>query len=75
MWKPATICPLFLVALTVLLTSQHANAQIKTLIEDSCIHCHDDSTDTALNFESLDFDLKNEKTFAMWERVYDRVSA
>ena len=51
------------------------NAQVKTLIQESCIHCHDESTDTALNFDSLDFDLKNEKTFAMWERIYDRVKA
>ena len=57
------------------LSPHYACAQIKTLIEDSCIHCHDESTDTALNFEALDFDLKNEKTFAMWERVYDRVTA
>ncbi|QEG23233.1 DUF1592 domain-containing protein [Mariniblastus fucicola] len=51
------------------------SAQVKTLIADSCIHCHDESTDTSLDFDALDFDLKDEKTFAMWERVYDRVAA
>ena len=50
-------------------------AQVKKLIEESCIHCHDESTDTALNFDALDFDLKNEKSFSMWERVFDRVSS
>ena len=52
-----------------------SNAQVKLLIEESCIACHDESTDTALNFDALDFDLKNEKTFATWERIYDRVSS
>ena len=52
-----------------------SNAQVKLLIEESCIACHDESTDTALNFDTLDFDLTNEKTFATWERIYDRVSS
>ncbi len=52
-----------------------AHAQVKMLIETSCIHCHDESTDTALNFEALDFDLKNEKSFSMWERIHDRVAS
>ena len=56
-------------------TGANCDAQIKLLINDSCIHCHDESTDTNLNFDALDFDLKNEKTFAMWERVYDRIEA
>ena len=53
--------------------ADESEAQVKSLIEESCIHCHDESTDTALNFDALDFDLKDPKTFAMWERVYDRV--
>lgn len=62
------------VAITAIFAS-NACAQVKTLVEESCIHCHDESTDTALNFDALDFDLKDESTFAMWERIYDRVSS
>ena len=64
-----------LIVLLGLLCTEKADAQVKKLIDESCIACHDDSTDTALNFEALDFDLKNEKTFAMWERIFDRVTA
>lgn len=59
----------------VLSVAANCSAQVKTLIEESCIACHDESTETALNFDALDFDLKNEKTFATWERIYDRVSS
>jgi len=55
--------------------ANNARAQVKTLVAESCIHCHDESTDTSLNFDALDFDLKDEATFSMWERIYDRVSA
>jgi len=70
------VSKLVLFALAVLLIrTATANAQVKALIEESCIHCHDESTDTALDFDALDFDLKNEKTFAMWERIFNRVKA
>jgi len=67
----------FILSLSVVASfwARDAGAQVKKLIADSCIHCHDESTDTSLNFESLDFDLENKKTFAMWERVFDRVTA
>ena len=65
---------LFPVAILLLIVCE-SEAQIKTLIADSCIHCHDESTDTAIDFNSLDFDLKNEKTFAKWEQVFDRVNS
>ena len=73
MRNSAAICLLFLALLNLLFQPRQANAQVRTLIEESCIHCHDASTDTALDFDTLDFDLKNEKTFAMWERVHDRI--
>ena len=57
------------------LFSSAACAQVKALIKESCIHCHDESTDTALDLDALTFDLKDEKTFLTWERIYDRVSS
>ncbi|MDA8744631.1 DUF1592 domain-containing protein [Rubripirellula amarantea] len=48
--------------------------QVSALIEKSCIDCHDASTDTELNFDSLGHDLSDAATFHAWERVFDRVS-
>lgn len=45
------------------------------LVESSCIHCHDEGTDTDLNFESLGHDLTDADTFRMWEKIFDRTSA
>lgn len=45
---------------------------VQNLIDSSCLHCHDQSTDTALDLESLNHDLTNPDTFRRWERVFDR---
>ena len=55
--------------------AQDFESQTETLIESSCIHCHDDGTDTGLNFESLGHDLSDPVTFRMWEKVFDRTTA
>jgi len=47
-------------------------SEVGLLIESSCIGCHDAGTDTSLNFESLGSELKDEYTFRMWVRVFDR---
>jgi arylsulfatase A-like enzyme len=48
---------------------------LEPLVEASCIDCHDADTKTGLNFETLGFDLANEKTFRMWENVYDMIES
>ena len=67
-----------LLLLTALLSSASAQ-EFKTstaaLIESSCIQCHDEGTDTALNFESLGHDLTDAETFRRWEKVFDRTTA
>jgi len=55
--------------------AQDFKSDTATLIESSCIHCHDEGTDTDLNFESLGHDLSDPDTFRMWEKVFDRTSA
>ncbi len=50
-----------------------SNKQVTTLIDNACIHCHDDGTDTPLDFTKLGHDLGNVDTFRRWERVYDRI--
>lgn len=77
-------CPIWGALLTLLLafaaialstataTAQNFQSSTAALLESSCFHCHDESTDTDLNFESLGHDLSDPATFRMWEKVFDR---
>jgi len=70
------ILPLTLLALCMLCAmSNQSIAQVSALMKDSCIRCHDESTDTGLDISNLKFDLKDEKTFAKWERIYERIKS
>ena len=53
---------------------QDLTRPIADLIETSCIGCHDSSTDTGLDFESVTFDLSEPNSFDTWEKVFDRVN-
>lgn len=64
-----------LALLLVLLTAETLSAQIPNLISESCIECHNDSTDTGLVLDGLNFQLDDRKNFATWEQVYDRVQS
>jgi hypothetical protein len=46
---------------------------VQSLIQSSCIDCHDAETDTPLNLEQLDHDLTNRDSFKTWEKVFDRI--
>ncbi|PHS00438.1 MAG: hypothetical protein COA78_23925 [Blastopirellula sp.] len=67
---------LFLIAILAFASNvayaQTWKSQVNRLIESSCISCHDESTETGLNFEELDFDLSNPDTFRQWEKIFDR---
>ncbi len=65
----------FTALLAMPVVAQDFKADTGALIESSCIQCHDESTDTDLNFESLGYDLSDSDTFGMWERIFDRTSA
>jgi len=71
--------PLLTLILTTLLLPAAYGQDFKTdaeaLIQSACIHCHDESTDTDLNFDSLDHDLSDPDTFRMWEKIFDRTSS
>ena len=47
--------------------------ELQPVIETYCLHCHDEDTETRLNFESLGNDLSNEDHFRHWVKVYDRI--
>ncbi|QDV82165.1 DUF1592 domain-containing protein [Planctomycetes bacterium TBK1r] len=45
---------------------------ITALVETSCIACHDSSTETSLDFESVG-GLADPEAFRMWVKVFDRI--
>ena len=59
------------------LTCSDSEAQIREkldpLIGEYCLHCHDSSTDTRLNFEGLSDVLGKPDNFRIWEKIYDRI--
>ncbi len=53
--------------------AQSFESDLKSLIEASCIRCHDAETQTPLNMEELDYDLSNPDAFRQMVRIFDRV--
>ncbi len=53
--------------------AQGFEADVKSLIDASCIHCHDAETKTPLNLEDLDYDLANPDAFRQMVKIFDRV--
>ncbi len=54
-------------------SAQSVQADVKPLVERSCLGCHGERTVTPLNLARLGFDLSDRETFRAWERVVDRV--
>ncbi|MCR9295692.1 MAG: DUF1592 domain-containing protein [bacterium] len=53
--------------------SPELDLAIQTMLQTSCIHCHDSNTETPLNFESLSGDLTEPAAMRKWIQVLDRV--
>ena len=47
--------------------------EIQPLIESSCIACHDENTETRLDFTKLNRDFEDSDTFRAWVNIVDRV--
>ncbi len=47
--------------------------EIQPLVESSCIACHDQNTETRLDFTKLDRDFENADTFRTWVNIVDRI--
>ena len=53
--------------------AQGFEGDLHSLIDASCIRCHDAETKTPLNMETLDFDLAKPGAFRQLVRIYDRI--
>ena len=72
---PVVVVSSGLGALSGAASAQTFEADVRPLLESSCLQCHGDRTVTPLNVSRLGFDLSDPETFAVWEQVYERVSA
>ena len=55
-----------------LATAASAN-DLDTLIQSTCIACHDADTETRLDFAALGKDFENEQSFRTWVHVFDTI--
>ena len=46
---------------------------LQPLIDSSCTVCHDENTETRLDFSKLNRDFEDADTFRTWVKVFDRV--
>ncbi len=53
---------------------QTFEADVRSLIDTSCIHCHDAETKTSLNMEELSYDLADPSAFHQMVKLYDKVA-
>jgi hypothetical protein len=61
----------------VLVTGQASansfEAEVKPLLEASCLLCHGKSTATPLNIQELSYDLGDAEVYRTWQYIYDRL--
>ncbi len=60
---------------TLLLVSSTEADEVQPLIEAACIACHDENTETRLDFTKLDRNFEDAGTFRAWVRIVDRISS
>ena len=75
MSRSRTVCLVLLLAGVVpgAAAAQSFEADVKPLLETSCMACHGARTVTPLDIGSLGYDLTDRDTFRAWERIYERV--
>ncbi|PHQ34898.1 DUF1592 domain-containing protein [Rhodopirellula bahusiensis] len=58
----------------IFIQPSHAD-DLQPLIESSCIACHDENTETRLDFTKLDRNFEDASTFRAWVNIVDRISS
>lgn len=66
-----------LLVCAVLVTEQASadsfEAEVKPLLEASCLLCHGEGTATPLNVQELSYDLGDAEVYLTWEHIYNRL--
>ena len=48
-------------------------AEVKPMLEASCLLCHGEGTVTPLNMKELSYDLGNAEAYNTWQHIYNRI--
>ena len=69
----AFVSLLFVCSVSQLLVVTTFANDLDTLIQSSCIDCHDSNTEARLDFTMLDRDFEDANTFRAWVKIVDRI--
>ena len=72
-WQQAAAVTLLLSLLSSSQVAAEAPSALTTLIQNSCIDCHDENTETRLDFTELDQNFTDANTFRAWVKIVDRI--
>ena len=71
--RSAFVRLLFVCSVSQLLVVTTFANDLDTLIQSSCIDCHDSNTEARLDFTKLDRDFEDANTFRAWVKIVDRI--
>ena len=71
--RKRVVCLMLLLVLSGRSDAGSSLAEVEPFVQQTCLDCHDESTQTQLDFTSLGRDLGDEQTFRTWVRIYDRM--
>ena len=71
--RSAFVRLLFVCSVSQLLVVPTFANDLDTLIQSSCIDCHDSNTEARLDFTKLDRDFEDANTFRAWVKIVDRI--
>ena len=74
-WQQVAVMTLLLSLLTSRQVVAEAPSALNTLLQNSCIDCHDKNTETGLDLTSIDRNFQNPRTFHTWIKIVDRISS
>jgi hypothetical protein len=69
------VCILLVCAVSLSFTVPSFATDLDTLIQSSCIECHDADTETRLDFTTLGKDFENAESYRKWVHVFDRIKS
>ncbi len=73
--RSTSVCIFLACAVSQSISAPTFATDLDTLIQSSCIDCHDANTETRLDFTTLEKDFEKAGSFRKWVRVFDRIKS
>ncbi|HAK53394.1 MAG TPA: hypothetical protein DCM54_16065, partial [Gammaproteobacteria bacterium] len=64
------VCTMFVVGQA---SADSFEAEVKPMLEASCLLCHGEGTVTPLNMQELSYDLGDAEVYRTWQHIYNRI--